>query len=387
MIYFDNAATSWPKPEAVYKAMDHCMRYVGANPGRSGHKMSVEAERLVLNAREILAEIFAVEDSSRIILTFNATDSLNLGIKCMLRPGDHVITTCFEHNSVIRPLRHLEQKGIIELTVVNCTKEGILDPRDIEKAIRSNTRLVAVIHASNVIGTIMPAEEIGEIVSKYDGVYYLIDAAQTAGVFPIDVKKYKVDLLAFAGHKCLFGPQGTGGLYVGEGIEDIMPSLKEGGTGSLSEQEVHPDFLPDKYESGTKNTVGLAGLAAGVEFIMKTGIEKIHAHEQELTAQLIEGLQGIKGVTLYGPQDAKKQTSVISINVDGFRSNEVGYYLDQKHDVMTRVGLHCAPLAHKRMGSAPDGTARLSMGYFNTAQEVDAVCQAVSKLAKSGPQT
>ncbi len=384
MVYFDNAATSWPKPETVYKAMDYFSRQVGANPGRSGHKMSVEAERIVLNAREASAELFGIEDSSRMILTFNATDSLNLAIKCLLRKGDHVVTSAFEHNSVIRPLRHLEQLDIIELTIVPCTKEGFLNPADVKKSIRPNTKLVTLIHASNVTGTIMPVEEVGEIVSKYDGVYYMIDAAQTAGVIPIDVKQYKLDLLAVPGHKCLFGPQGTGGLYIGEGLEDIMPSFKEGGTGSLSEQEVHPDFLPDKYESGTKNTGGLAGLAAGIEFIMETGIDKISKHEHELTEQLIKGLQKIEGVTMYGPQDADKQTAVVSINVDGLRSNEVGYYLDQQQGIMTRVGLHCAPIAHKTMGTSPDGTVRLSMGYFNTAEEVDYVCKALSTLTKNG---
>ncbi len=384
MVYFDNAATSWPKPESVYKAMDHFSRQVGANPGRSGHKLSVEAERIVLNARELLAEIFAIDDSARMILTFNATDSLNLAIKCLLRKGDHAVTSVFEHNSVLRPLRRLEQQGIIELTVLPCTKEGFLDPADVEKSIRPNTKLVSIIHASNVTGTIMPVEEIGEIVSKYDGAYYMIDAAQTAGVIPIDVKKYKLDLLAIPGHKCLFGPQGTGGLYIGEGLEEIMPSFKEGGTGSLSEQDVHPDFMPDKYESGTKNTGGLAGLAAGIEFIMKTGTDKIHKHEKALTEQLICGIQKIEGVTMYGPQDANRQTAVVSINVEGLRSNEVGYYLDQQQGIMTRVGLHCAPLAHRAMGTSPDGTVRLSMGYFNTAEEVDYVCNALQKLAKNG---
>lgn len=384
MVYFDNAATSWPKPEAVYEAIDYFNRRVGANPGRSGHKLSVEAERNVLEAREAMAELFGIEDSSRMILTFNATDSLNIPIKCMLRKGDHAITSAFEHNSVIRPLRQLEQAGVIELTVIPCTKEGFLSPADVEESIRSNTRLVSLIHASNVTGTIMPVEEVGEIVAKYDGVYYMIDAAQTAGVIPIDVKQYKLDFLAVPGHKALFGPQGTGGLYVGEGIEDIMPSLKEGGTGSLSEKDVHPDFLPDKYESGTKNTGGLAGLAAGIEFIVETGIENIHKHERELTRQLIEGLQKIEGVTLYGPQDADRQTAVVSINVEGLLSNELGYYLDQEQDIMTRVGLHCAPLAHRAMGTSPSGTVRLSMGYFNTAEEVDYVCKAISKVAKDG---
>ncbi len=382
MVYFDNAATSWPKPETVYRAMDHCMREVGANPGRSGHKMSVEAERIVLNARELLAEIFSVEDSSRIILTFNATDSLNLAIKGMLRPGDHAITSSFEHNSVIRPLRGMEAAGVITLTTVPNSPEGYLDPLDVERAIRPNTRLVAIIHASNVTGTLMPVIEIGEILRKYPHVYYLVDAAQTAGVVPISVKELQAHLLAFPGHKGLLGPQGTGGLYVAEGIEAIMPPLKEGGTGSLSEKEIHPDFLPDKYESGTKNTVGLAGLAAGLEFVKEQGIENIHRKEQVLTQRLNEGLRRIKKVKVYGPCDANKQTAVVSINIEGLRSNEVGYYLDQEYEIMTRVGLHCAPIAHRSIGTAPGGTVRLSPGYFSAEADVDYVCQAVAGIVK-----
>ncbi len=382
MIYFDNAATSWPKPEAVYKAMDHCMRQIGANPGRSGHKLSVEAERVILNARDALAELLAVSDSSRIIFAFNATDALNLGIKCILRPGDHVITTSFEHNSVIRPLRHLERSGRIELTVVGCTPEGFLEAKDIEREIRPATRLVAITHASNVTGTLMPVAEVGDILEKYDQVFYLIDAAQTIGIIPMTADELKADMIAFPGHKGLLGPQGTGGLYLREGLEEIMPSLKEGGTGSLSEKEYHPDFLPDKYESGTKNTPGLAGLGAAMEFLEQTGIEKIHRHEQNLTGRLLAGLEGIEKVNIYGPKDPGRQMAVVSINIDGLLSNEVGFMLDQEYEIMTRVGLHCAPLAHRTIGTAPSGTVRLSMGCFNTPDEVDYVCRAVREIAK-----
>ncbi|MBI5787770.1 MAG: aminotransferase class V-fold PLP-dependent enzyme [Candidatus Schekmanbacteria bacterium] len=380
MIYFDCAATSWPKPEAVYRAVDHCLREVGANPGRSGHQMSVEAERIVLTARANIAELLGVEDEARIILTFNTTDALNLAIKGILRPKDHVITTSIEHNSVMRPLRSLEKQGLITVTVIRCNSQGFFAPSEIEKNIQSNTRLVTVTHASNVIGSIQPVEEIGQALKKYPKVYYLVDAAQTAGIFPVNVKDIGAHLLAFPGHKGLLGPQGTGGLYVAEGVEDVLVPLKQGGTGSKSEYELHPDILPDKYESGTKNTPGLAGLAAGVEFILSEGREKIQKHEQTLTAHLLNKLQEIDEVIIYGPQDALKQTAVVSINVKDMSPSDVGYYLDHEYSVMTRVGLHCAPTTHKTIGTAPSGTVRLSMGYFNTIDEIDYVCRSLKEI-------
>ncbi len=382
MVYFDNAATSWPKPEAVYKAVEHCLREVGANPGRSGHQMSIEAARIVLEARANLCSLFGIEDEAHMILAFNATDALNLAIKGLLRPGDHVVATSIEHNSVMRPLRRLEQEGMIEVSVVRCTPEGFLNPADIEAKVKDNTRLVAVSHASNVVGTISPIEEIGAMLKAYPQTYFLVDAAQTAGVHPIDFPKSGVHMLAFAGHKGVLGPQGTGGLCLAEGMEDVLKPIREGGTGSQSEHEVHPDFLPDKYESGTKNTPGLAGLAAGVEFILEQGLEKIERHEQELTSRLLNCLQEIDEVLVYGPCDAAKQTAVVSINVKGLTPSDLGYYLDSEFSVMTRVGLHCAPTTHKTIGTSPDGTVRLSMGYFNTAEEVDYLCRALKEIIR-----
>ncbi|MFQ5645864.1 MAG: aminotransferase class V-fold PLP-dependent enzyme [bacterium] len=380
MIYFDNAATSWPKPESVYKAVDNCLRNIGANPGRSGHKMSVEAGRVVYNCRELLADFFHVDDPSRIIHCFNATDALNIAINCLLKPGDHAITTSIEHNSVMRPLRYLEQKINLDLTVVKTSPEGFVTAEDIKREIKDNTRLVVVTHASNVIGTLVPIREIGAMLKGYPDVCFLVDTAQSAGVIKIDVEADNLDLLAFAGHKGLFGPQGTGGLYVGPGMEEIIDFLKQGGTGSDSEQEYHPDFLPDKYESGTKNTPGLAGLTAGVEFINKTGIDNIHAHALGLTKRLNSQLQNIDEVIVYGPRDETRQTSVVSFNILGMEPSDVSYALDQEYEVMTRVGLHCAPSTHLTIGTSPKGTVRLSMEYFNTEKEVDAVCDAVKGI-------
>lgn len=380
MIYFDNAATSWPKPESVYKAVEHCMRETGANPGRSGHQMSIEAGRVIFNARADLCDFFNAGDEARVALAFNTTDALNIAIKGLLRKGDHVITSSIEHNSVMRPLRMLESKGDIEITVIRCSPEGFIDIDEIEKNIKDNTRLVTTTHASNVIGTILPIAEIGAMLKGCSQTYFLVDAAQTAGVYPIDVQKLNVDLLAFAGHKGLLGPQGTGGLYIAEGMEDVLVTLKEGGTGSRSEEEIHPDILPDKFESGTKNTPGLAGLSAGIEYIMEKGLDNIRKHEENLTRLLINKLQEIDKITIYGPKDASKQTAVISINVEGLPSSDVGYYLDSEYSVMTRVGLHCAPTTHKTIGTSPDGTVRLSMGLFNTEEEVHSVCEALKQI-------
>jgi cysteine desulfurase family protein len=383
MVYFDNAATSWPKPESAYKAVDNCLRNVGANPGRSGHKMSIEAGRIVYDARDAIAELFNVDDPARITLGLNATDGLNVGIKCLLDPGDHVITSSMEHNSVMRPLRYLLEARKIELTVVQCDKTGYLNPADIEKNIQPNTKLVVINHASNVVGTIQPIDKIGEIVSRHEGMYFMIDAAQSAGVIPIDVVKSKIDMIGFAGHKGMMGPQGTGGIYIGDSLEEKLHMLKQGGTGSDSELEIHPDFLPDKFESGTKNTPGLAGLVAGLEFIKEVGIEKIHQHEMALTERLTRGLEKLDEVVVFGPKDPQKQTAVVSFNILGMEPSDVSYSMDRNYEIMTRVGLHCAPTAHKTIGSAPKGTIRLSMGYFSTEKEVDYVLNSIKKIIAS----
>jgi len=380
MIYFDNAATSWPKPPGVIEAVARCMAEAGANPGRSGHRMSVAAARLVYEAREALAALLGADDPLRIVFGLNVTEALNLALRGVLHPGDHVITGALEHNSVMRPLRALERQGV-EVSVVPCTPEGMLDPRDVEAAITDRTTLIALNHASNVIGTILPIAEIGAIARDY-GLLFLVDAAQTAGAYPIDVKAMQIDLLAFTGHKGLGGPMGTGGLWVGErvGTSEMEP-LKRGGTGSLSEHEEQPDFLPDAYESGTPNTPGIAGLGAAVRWVLEKGVDVIRAHEVMLTRRLIDGLLEIPAATVYGTHDAERQTATVSLNVRGMEPSDVAYYLDEEYNVMCRSGLHCSPAAHRTIGTFPRGTVRLSMGVLNTADEVDTVLDAIARLA------
>jgi len=383
MIYFDNAATSWPKPPGVAEAMVHYLDHVGANPGRSGHRLSVEAGRIVYGAREAVASLFHAPDPLRVVLTANVTEALNLALLGLLRPGDHVVTSSMEHNSVMRPLRALEQRGVA-LTVVPCTHQGMLDPADVEAAIRPDTRMIALNHASNVVGTLLPVREVGHI-ARGHGLWLLVDAAQTAGAYPIDVQADQIDLLAFTGHKSLYGPMGTGGLVIGERVDvAMMEPLKRGGTGSNSEHEAQPTFLPDLCESGTPNAVGLAGLAAGLQWLQERGIDAVRAHEAALTQQLIEGLRAIPGVTVYGPLDAGQQVATVSFTVEGLETSQIGLILDEEHGIMCRVGLHCAPAAHKTIGTFPNGTVRFGLGAINTAEEVSAALAAVRAVVQEG---
>lgn len=376
LIYFDNAATSFPKPEEVYKRVDHILRNVGGNPGRSGHRMALDANRVILDARDSIARLFNIEDSSRVVFTSGTTEGLNIGIKGFLRPGDHVITSSMEHNAVIRPLKALEKIGI-ECTKVKCSAEGILEPDDIKRAIRPATRLIVVIHASNVTGTITPIGEIGAV-ARERGIKLLVDAAQTAGMLPIDVEKDNIDMLACPGHKGLLGLQGTGFLYISPDLR--LEPIKEGGTGGNSEMDTMPDTLPERFEAGTLNTPGIGGLGEGVEFILREGIENIRVHDIALTDRLIRGLLDIDQVTVYGPKDAEKQMAVVSFNIRGKDPSDVGFVLDSSFGIMARVGLHCAPDAHRTIGTFPQGTVRLSPGYFNTIEEVDIVLNAIRKI-------
>lgn len=381
MIYLDNAATSYPKPKKVGQAILYFLEKVGASPGRSGHRLSIESGRLLYQTRESLAELFNVTDPLRIIFTLNVTEALNLVLKGLLRPGDQVITSSMEHNSVMRPLRELEKRGV-EVKVVFCSPEGLLDPQDIEKSIKKNTKLIVLNHGSNVIGTLLPIAEVGEIARKHN-ILFLVDAAQTAGCYPLDVKKDQIDLLAFTGHKGLYGPPGTGGLVVGERVDiKKLNPLKVGGTGSRSEWEEQPDFLPDIYESGTPNTVGLSGLNEGVRFILKEGIDKICQHELELTQKLTEGLKEIPGAIVYGEDQIKDRVAVISFNIKDQLPSGVGLRLDEEYNIMSRVGLHCAPAAHKTIGTFPTGTIRFSMSWFNTFKEVEQTILAVKNIAR-----
>jgi cysteine desulfurase/selenocysteine lyase len=381
MIYFDNAATSWPKPPGVAEAMVHFLSEVGANPGRAAHRRAIESGRILYDAREAVCELFHAPDPLRVVFGSNVTEALNLALKGLLRPGDHVVTSSMEHNSMMRPLRALEQKGV-RVTVVGCSPQGVLDPADVEAAIRPDTKLVALNHASNVVGTLLPLAEAGAICRQRD-LPLLVDAAQTAGAYPIDVQAARIDLLAFTGHKSLGGPMGTGGLIVGQRVDEAqMEPLIRGGTGSRSEHEVQPDFLPDMYESGTPNVVGLAGLRVGVRWVLERGVEAIRAHEVALARALLHGLSRIDGVTVYGTLDAELQTATVSFNVVGMEPSEVGLRLDDDYGIMCRVGLHCAPTAHKTLGTFPDGTVRFGLSAFNTMDEVEAALTAVGELAQ-----
>ncbi len=400
-VYMDNAATTFPKPPQVRDAMVHFIDNVGANPGRSRHDLSNEAARIVGAARASLARLFNIPQPDRIAFTLNATESLNTVIYGVLNPGDHVIITQMEHNSVIRPVKHLEREGIVSVSVAPCDRMGYCDPDEIKKLVRKETALVCVNHASNVCGTI---QDIGAIRSATEGVAMLLDVAQTAGSVPIDVQAPGVEYLAFTGHKGLYGPQGTGGLYVKEGAR-IRP-LKHGGTGSKSESDLQPDFFPDYLESGTQNNVGIAGLGAGVDFVLETGVETIRRHEEALFTQFVNGVADVPGLTLYGPLKAHRQAPILSMTFDdalpegmhvsfggcGGRSipatfenihpEEAAAMLGKKDRISVRVGLHCAPLAHKALGTFPDGTVRFSLGWFNTAEEVNVAVEAVKRIAE-----
>lgn len=381
VIYFDNAATSWPKPPGVAAAMTDFLERVGANPGRSGHRLSIAAARIVFRTREQIAALFNLPDPTRVIFGANVTEALNLALHGLLKPGDHVITSGMEHNSVMRPLRALERRGV-ELTVVPCAGDGSLDAAQVAAAIRPHTVLVVLNHASNVCGTILPVAEVGEIV-RARGLLLLVDAAQTAGALPIDMQAEKIDLLAFTGHKSLYGPTGTGGLALGERV-DIrrLDSLKQGGTGSRSEREEQPEFLPDKYECGTPNVTGLAGLSAALDWLQERGVASLRAHEMALCERLLNGLQDIPGVTVYGPRAASRQTATVSFNLAGLQPSEVGLRLDEEFGILCRVGLHCAPAAHRTLGTFPGGTVRFGLGAFNTPEQVEAALRAVAALAR-----
>ncbi|EAX47001.1 cysteine desulfurase family protein [Thermosinus carboxydivorans Nor1] len=380
MIYLNNAATSWPKPEEVYQAVDACLRHLAGNPGRGGYSAEYQAGRVLYEAREELANMFGVADPSRIVFTHNATDALNMALFGYLRPGDKVVTTSMEHNAVARPLRQLETMGV-DLTIVPCDQTGQLDLAAMAAALREGVRAVIMCHASNVTGTIMPVAAVGELAARC-GAALIVDAAQTAGVEEIDVAAQNIAMLAFTGHKSLLGPQGTGGLYIREDI-DLVP-LRYGGTGSLSELDQQPEFLPDRLESGTPNTPGVAGLAAGVRFIRRVGREVIRAREGQLIEALLGGLAAIPGVTVYGPRQTAKQTAVVSFTVDGQDSGEVAYRLENEYGIICRAGLHCAPWAHQTIGTIKTGTVRFSPGYFTTEQEIEDALRAVRKVAAKG---
>ncbi|MEI6609664.1 MAG: aminotransferase class V-fold PLP-dependent enzyme [Deltaproteobacteria bacterium] len=383
-LYLDNAATSFPKPEAMLAAMINYQQTIGGSPGRSGHGLSIDAGRVVFETRETVARLFNIDDPLRIAFTKNSTEALNIALCGLLKKGDHVITTSMEHNSVMRPLRFLQSCGV-ELSVIPCSLQGDLDPEDIRRALRKNTKIVVLTHASNVTGTIMPVEEIGKIIRGSGDTLLCVDAAQTAGALPIDVAKMSIDLLAFTGHKSFYGPQGTGGLYVREGLDKNLLPLMRGGTGSHSEFEYQPDFMPDKYESGTPNAIGLAGLGAGVAFILEQTVQAIRAKEEQLTARFLDQLVEEKDkMTIYGPKDAALQTAVVSFKLKNITPSDAALYFEEKWGIMCRPGLHCAPAAHKTIGTFSQGTVRFSFGFFNSEKDIDMAVGAVQDLMQKG---
>ncbi len=382
-IYLDNAATSYPKPEQVYQAVNHALREVGASPGRGGHRRSLEAGRIMFLAREAVARLFSIPDSSRIIFTHNATGALNLALHGTLLAGDHVITTSMEHNSLLRPLHALRREGV-EVTVVAAGPDGIVDPEQIRRALRPSTRMLAVGHVSNVCGSIQPIAEIAAI-CRAAGALFLVDAAQSAGYIDLDVVSTGIDLLAAPGHKGLLGPPGTGLLYVAPAVA-LRPTV-EGGTGTSSTSEEQPLTMPDGFEAGTHNLPGIAGLKAGVEFILERGIAAIRRHEQSLIMEAEQLLRRIPGVTIYGPKDPGLRASVLSFNLAGIDASLLAAQLDHDFDIAVRAGLHCAPQAHRTLGTLPEGTLRISPGWFSTREEIaffsEAVIQCVSKIRQS----
>jgi cysteine desulfurase family protein len=379
LIYLDNAATSFPKPEAVYTFMDQFYRRFGVNPGRSGFDLCVEAGDVLEDTRRNLARFFGGRDPSRLVFSSNSTDALNLAIFGLLRKGDHAISTTLEHNSVLRPLCHLSQDEGVEVDYVPFDERGFVDPDDFKARFRVNTRLVVVNHASNVIGTVQPVKEIGRL-CRERGIPFLIDASQTAGKIPIDVQDLNVDVVAFTGHKSLLGPTGIGGLYVEEGIE--IRHTRAGGTGVRSAVRRHLDEYPWRLEYGTTNVLGVAGLSAGLRWLQEKGLEEIHRHEMSLVARLRDGLRDVEGVVAYCQDDLSDHIAVFVFNVEGVEASNTGTMLDVEHGVACRTGLHCAPLVHEEIGTtAIHGAARFGIGPFNTETDIDRTLEAVKEIA------
>jgi cysteine desulfurase/selenocysteine lyase len=380
MLYLDNAATSFPKPVEVYDRMNLFIREECANPGRSSHEMARSSAAWVMKTREALASLFNIDNPLRIGFTANATYALNMAIQGALKKGDHVITTAMDHNSVLRPLCELKKKGIIDYTIIMpYNSYGSIDPFAVSKAVKPNTRLIVLTASSNVTGTILPYKEIGEIARK-KGILYLIDGAQGAGVLPLDVKSMNISMLAFPGHKGLMGPQGTGGLYVNENV-NLTPII-QGGTGSHSFETFQPLFMPDMIECGTLNTPGIVGLGAGIDFILKTGTDAILKRKEILLAKLYEGLAVHRRIKLYSTVEGHRNSGIIAFIIDGMDSSETADLLDSRYHIAARPGFHCAPLAHKALGTEKTGMVRLSLGYFNTPDEIQYTIDSIKEIAK-----
>ncbi len=380
-IFLDNGATSFPKPEEVYQFMDKFYRKFGVNPGRSGYDLCLETGELVEDTRRMFAEYFNGQDPNRLCFSYNSTDALNLTIFGILKEGDHAITTTIEHNSVLRPLYHLYKDKGVEVDYIPFDSQGFVDPDDFPKKFKKNTKLVVVNHASNVIGTIQPVREIGKHCRKRE-IPLLIDASQSAGKIPVDIEALNVDVVVFTGHKSFLGPTGIGGLYVQEGIE--IRHTRAGGTGVRSAVRTHLEEYPYRLEYGTPNVLGVAGLHAGLKWLKKKGMSKIHDHEMRLTTLLRDGLKEIEGTTLYCQEDLTDHISVLLFNIDGLEAADTGTLLDVDYNIAARTGLHCAPLVHEQLGTDKiHGAVRFGIGPFNTEEHIKTAIQAVKEIAAS----
>lgn len=375
-LFLDNAATSFPKPDSVYRAMDAVMREIGVAPGRGGYRQSLAAARIVFETRSALARFFGVSDSSRLIFTHSATESLNIAVMGLLKPGDHVVSTTVEHNALLRPLHLMAGRGV-EVTFVQADREGMVSAQEIARALRPNTRLVALAHCSNVTGTLQPLQEIAEA-AREGGALILVDAAQSAGYFPLDLEGMGIDLLAAPGHKGLYGPPGTGILALAPGLR--LEPLLVGGTGGSASSPDQPEGLPERFESGTINTPAIAGLKAGLDFLLETGLDAIRAKGKLLVGQIVEGLRAVPGATVYGPATGERGGAV-SFNVEGRDPAEIGFLLDSEYDISVRAGLHCAPDVHRSIGTYPTGTVRVSPGFFNSTEDISFFLEAMRAIA------
>lgn len=378
-VYLDNAATTFPKPPFLLEKALETYRRIGVSPGRGGYDLATEAEEFVRETRRKAARFFGSSDPDRVIFTGNATDALNTALLGLLRPGDHVVSTRLEHNSVLRPLYHLRQKGIIEYDLVPFDGKGFVDPEDVVAAIRPETKLVVVTHASNVLGTIQPVREIARR-SAERGVPLLVDAAQSAGVVPIDVDDWGAAALAFTGHKSMLAPTGIGGLVLARHVENIESS-RFGGTGIDSASPVHTRDFPYRLEAGTLNLLGIIGLSGSLDYLEEAGIEAIHAREMELLKRLRDGLSLITGIDLYNAEDLSDHVALLTANVRGMDPHDVGAILDGDFNIAVRTGVHCAPLVHESLGTSPGGSVRFSIGPFNTTQDIDLALKAMARIA------
>ena len=374
-LFLDNAATSFPKPDSVYRAMDKAMREIGVAPGRGGYRQSLAAARIVFAARSALARFFGVSDSSRLIFTHSATESLNIAVSGLLKPGDHVVSSSMEHNALVRPLHLMRERGV-EVSFVPADRDGTVSERAIARAMRRNTRLVALAHCSNVTGNLQPIGEIARA-ARQGGALFLVDAAQSAGYFPLDAEGMGIDLLAAPGHKGLYGPPGTGILAVAPGIQ--LDPLLVGGTGGNASSPEQPEQMPERFESGTMNTAAIVGLKAGLDFLLETGMDQIRAKGKLLIEELLAGLRATPGVVVYGPQ-AGERGSAVSFNLEGHDPATLGFLFDQDYGISVRVGLHCAPEVHRTIGSYPSGTVRVSPGFFNSEADITYFLKALHEI-------